>query len=153
MTFYIKSQTRARRLFSSTAFPKTAAVGVGTPTCAKQLGFDFTAGRQDISEHPFTTNFSSEDVRITTRIDESDFGNMTWSTIHEVGHALYEQGLPSGEYGLPLGEYASLGIHEFAVSACGRIVLDEEMLFGNIITQSCSSTFHSSLITFRRNSF
>jgi carboxypeptidase Taq len=79
---------------------------------AKQLGFDFTAGRQDISEHPFTTNFNSRDVRITTRIDENDFANMTWSTIHEVGHALYEQGLPAEEYGLPLGEYASLGIHE-----------------------------------------
>lgn len=79
---------------------------------AKQLGFDFEAGRQDISEHPFTTNFSSRDVRITTRIDENDFANMTWSTIHEVGHALYEQGLPVEHYGLPLGEFASLGIHE-----------------------------------------
>lgn len=79
---------------------------------AGQLGFDFQAGRQDISEHPFTTNFSSEDVRITTRIDENDFANMTWSTIHEVGHALYEQGLPVEQYGLPLGEYASLSIHE-----------------------------------------
>lgn len=79
---------------------------------AKELGFDFEAGRQDLSEHPFTTNFSSQDVRITTRIDEHDFANMTWSTIHEVGHALYEQGLPAEEYGLPLGEYTSLGIHE-----------------------------------------
>jgi carboxypeptidase Taq len=79
---------------------------------AKQLGFDFEAGRQDISEHPFTTNFSSQDVRITTRIDEHDFANMTFSTIHEVGHALYEQGLPAEQYGFPLGEYASLGIHE-----------------------------------------
>ncbi len=79
---------------------------------ARRLGFDFDAGRQDISEHPFSTNFNSNDVRITTRIDENDFGNMTWSTIHEVGHALYEQGLPAGEYGLPSGEYASLSIHE-----------------------------------------
>ncbi len=79
---------------------------------AKQLGFDFNAGRQDISEHPFTTNFSSHDVRITTRIDEYDVANVTWSTIHEVGHALYEQGLPEAAYGLPLGEYASLSIHE-----------------------------------------
>jgi carboxypeptidase Taq len=79
---------------------------------AKELGFDFNAGRQDISEHPFTINFSSQDVRITTRIDENDFANMTWSTIHEVGHALYEQGLPVEEYGLPSGEYASLSIHE-----------------------------------------
>lgn len=76
------------------------------------MGFDFSAGRQDISEHPFTTNFNSRDVRITTRIDEHDFANMTWSCIHEGGHALYEQGLPAAEYGLPLGEAASLAIHE-----------------------------------------
>ena len=79
---------------------------------AKNLGFDFEAGRQDISEHPFTTNFNSRDVRITTRIDENDFSNMMWSTIHEVGHGLYEQGLPDSHYGLPSGEYASLSIHE-----------------------------------------
>ena len=78
----------------------------------RQLGFDFDAGRQDLSEHPFTTNFNNRDVRITTRIDEHDFRNMTWSCIHETGHALYEQGLPSEYYGLPLGEYASLSIHE-----------------------------------------
>ncbi len=78
----------------------------------RQMGFDFEAGRQDLSEHPFTTNFSSQDVRITTRVDEQDFNNMTWSCIHETGHALYEQGLPADQYGLPLGEYASLSIHE-----------------------------------------
>ena len=78
----------------------------------KQLGFDFEAGRQDISEHPFTTSFNKNDVRITTRIDENDFSNMLWSCIHETGHALYEQGLPESEYGLPLGEYTSLSIHE-----------------------------------------
>ncbi len=78
----------------------------------KQLGFDFEAGRQDISEHPFTTSFNKNDVRITTRIDENDFSNMLWSCIHETGHALYEQGLPESEYGLPSGEYTSLSIHE-----------------------------------------
>ena len=78
----------------------------------KQLGFDFDGGRQDIAEHPFTTNFSSQDVRLTTRIDENDFSNMTWSCIHECGHGLYEQGLPATGYGLPLGEYTSLSIHE-----------------------------------------
>ena len=78
----------------------------------KQIGYDFEAGRQDISEHPFTTNFNNADVRVTTRIDENDFGSMLWSCIHEGGHALYEQGLPGEEYGLPLGEYCSLSIHE-----------------------------------------
>jgi carboxypeptidase Taq len=78
----------------------------------RDLGFDFDAGRQDLSAHPFTTSFNRNDVRITTRIQENDFNNMTWSCIHETGHALYEQGLPESEYGLPSGEYASLGIHE-----------------------------------------
>ncbi len=78
----------------------------------KKLGFDTAAGRQDVSEHPFTTSFSARDVRITTRLDEHDLANMLWSCIHETGHALYEQGLPDDDYGLPSGEYASLSIHE-----------------------------------------
>lgn len=78
----------------------------------KQMGYDFDAGRQDISSHPFTTNFSSQDVRVTTRINEQDLNEMIWSCIHEGGHALYEQGLPAEEYGLPSSEYVSLGIHE-----------------------------------------
>lgn len=78
----------------------------------RRMHFDFEAGRQDISEHPFTINFNSNDVRVTTRIDENDFANMLWSCIHEGGHALYEQGLPLAEYGLPLSEYCSLSIHE-----------------------------------------
>lgn len=78
----------------------------------KEMNYDLEAGRQDIAEHPFSINFSARDVRITTRVDENDLGNMVWSTIHELGHALYEQGLPEDQYGLPLGEAASLSIHE-----------------------------------------
>jgi carboxypeptidase Taq len=78
----------------------------------RQLGYNFSHGRQDISTHPFTISFSPQDVRITTRIDEHDFSNMLWSCIHECGHALYEQGLPISQYGLPLGSAASLAIHE-----------------------------------------
>ena len=78
----------------------------------QQIGFDFEAGRQDMSVHPFTTSFNNQDVRVTTRVDENDFGNMTWSCMHEGGHALYEQGLPAEQYGLPLGEYCSLSVHE-----------------------------------------
>jgi len=78
----------------------------------KSLGYDFEAGRQDISEHPFSVSFNNQDVRITTRIDENDLAAMTWSCIHELGHALYEQGLPGDQYGLPGGEAASYSIHE-----------------------------------------
>lgn len=76
------------------------------------IGYDFKAGRQDISPHPFTINFSPEDVRITTRVDEQNIAQMIWSCIHEAGHALYEQGLPTEAYGAPIGRFSSLGIHE-----------------------------------------
>lgn len=78
----------------------------------KQMHFDFNAGRQDISAHPFTTSFNVKDVRLTTRIAEDNLKSMIWSCIHEGGHGLYEQGLPESEYGLPSGEAISLGIHE-----------------------------------------
>ena len=76
------------------------------------MGYDFAAGRQDLSPHPFTTTFGPGDIRVTTRAEENNFANMCWSSIHEGGHALYEQGLPAKAYGLPLGKAASLGIHE-----------------------------------------
>ncbi len=92
-------------------FPKDKQWEVGL-AFLKKINYDFTAGRQDISEHPFTINFGSTDVRVTTRVDENDFANMLWSCLHEGGHALYEQGLPDEAYGLPLGSYCSLSIHE-----------------------------------------
>jgi carboxypeptidase Taq len=78
----------------------------------KAIGYDFDAGRQDYSEHPFTTSFASTDVRVTTRVNEEDLASLLWSSIHEGGHALYEQGLPETQYGMPLGSPASLSIHE-----------------------------------------
>jgi carboxypeptidase Taq len=78
----------------------------------KKMEYDFDSGRQDLSAHPFSTHFSPEDTRVTTRIDEDNLSEMIWSCIHEGGHALYEQGILSENYGLPLGETISLGIHE-----------------------------------------
>ena len=92
-------------------FPKQQQWDFGLEVL-KKMGFDFEAGRQDYSEHPFTTSFSSTDVRITTRVDEDNYASMLWSCIHEGGHGLYEQGLPAEQYGLPLGSPVSLGIHE-----------------------------------------
>lgn len=107
----IKNKPQVDNSFLHQHFDKDAQWSFGLELL-KQMGFDFEAGRQDISVHPFTTSFNNQDVRLTTRIDENDFGNMTWSCIHEGGHGLYEQGLPAECYGLPLGEYASLSIHE-----------------------------------------
>jgi carboxypeptidase Taq len=77
-----------------------------------QMGYNFKSGRQDLSTHPFTTTFSSKDVRVTTRVNENDLSEILWSSIHEGGHALYEQGLLDDNYGLPAGSYLSLGLHE-----------------------------------------
>jgi carboxypeptidase Taq len=107
----IRRQQQVDDSFLHRHYPKQQQWDFGMELIRK-LGFDFEAGRQDISEHPFTTSFSRNDVRITTRIDENDFSHMTWSCIHETGHALYEQGLREEYYGLPLGEYASLSMHE-----------------------------------------
>ena len=76
------------------------------------MGYDFDSGRQDISVHPFSSHFSPQDARVTTRIDENNLSEMIWSCIHEGGHALYEQGILSENYGTPLGNSVSLGIHE-----------------------------------------
>jgi carboxypeptidase Taq len=76
------------------------------------MGYDFDSGRQDISAHPFSSHFSPQDARVTTRIDENNLSEMIWSCIHEGGHALYEQGILSENYGTPLGNSVSLGIHE-----------------------------------------
>ena len=79
---------------------------------ASALGFDFERGRLDRSAHPFTSGTHPDDVRITTRYAESDLFDALYSTIHEVGHGLYEQGLPRERIALPTGRAVSLGIHE-----------------------------------------
>ncbi len=76
------------------------------------LGYDFDRGRQDVSAHPFTTSFSVDDVRITTRYDEEYLPSAFFSMIHEGGHALYEQGIDPALDRTPLADGASLGVHE-----------------------------------------
>jgi len=79
---------------------------------ARRIGYDFARGREDKTLHPFTTKFSIGDVRITTRVKEDDLGEALFGTIHEAGHALYEQGIRPDFEGTPLGEGTSAGVHE-----------------------------------------
>lgn len=76
------------------------------------MGFDFEAGRQDYSAHPFTTSFAPTDVRITTRISENDLRSGFFGAIHEGGHALYELGIDPDLARTPLASSPSLGMHE-----------------------------------------
>ncbi|MBI3043539.1 MAG: carboxypeptidase M32 [Betaproteobacteria bacterium] len=75
------------------------------------LGFDFSAGRLDESAHPFSGGVP-EDVRLTTRYNEDDFARSLLGTIHETGHARYEQNLPRDWLGQPVGTARSYGVHE-----------------------------------------
>lgn len=77
-----------------------------------RIGFDFNHGRQDIAVHPFCTSFSSLDVRITTRFDENYLPGSVFASMHEAGHAMYEQGFPREFLGTMLADGASLGFHE-----------------------------------------
>jgi carboxypeptidase Taq len=79
---------------------------------AKSLGYDFSRGRIDLSAHPFSETIHLGDSRITTRIDESELAASVFATLHETGHALYEQGLPEELSGTPLGGFCSMSVHE-----------------------------------------
>lgn len=78
----------------------------------RDFGYDFTRGRQDRTHHPFETRFGAGDVRITTRFRPDDLGDALFSTMHEAGHALYEQGVRADYDSTPLGRGASSGVHE-----------------------------------------
>lgn len=78
----------------------------------KEIGYDTTKGRLDISVHPFSIASHPTDSRITTRINPNFILSNVSGVLHEAGHGLYEMGLPVEEYGTPLGEPISLGMHE-----------------------------------------
>lgn len=76
------------------------------------IGFDFEGGRLDVAHHPFCTDFGQGDVRLTTRYYENDPLSALYSSMHEAGHGLYEQGFDPQWAGTPLAQAAGLGIHE-----------------------------------------
>ena len=78
----------------------------------KLMNYDFDAGRLDVAAHPFTIKINPGDVRITTRYQEKDIRDSFFSTIHEGGHALYEQGISVKYADTPLYDGASMGVHE-----------------------------------------
>ena len=79
---------------------------------SQEIGFDYNRGRLDESAHPFSSGLGPDDIRITTRYNEQSFEESLFGTLHEAGHAMYEQGLRADQYGLASGKYCSLGIHE-----------------------------------------
>jgi carboxypeptidase Taq len=92
-------------------FAETQQLAFGREV-VKRLGYDFERGRQDKTRHPFCTTFSLGDVRITTRVKENDLDDALFSTIHEAGHAMYEQGIRAELEGTLLAHGTSSGVHE-----------------------------------------
>ena len=93
------------------SFAEAAQFGLSL-SIAKQMGYDLERGRLDKTPHPFCTRFSAGDVRITTRVRENHIGDALFSTLHEAGHAMYEQGVDAAYEGTPLGRGILSGIHE-----------------------------------------
>ncbi|GIM46691.1 carboxypeptidase M32 [Collibacillus ludicampi] len=78
----------------------------------EKMGYDFQAGRLDETVHPFEITLNQGDVRVTTKFDPHDLRSALFSTIHEGGHALYEQNVSPELAGTPLSSGTSMGIHE-----------------------------------------
>jgi carboxypeptidase Taq len=97
----------------------------------RDMGFDFRYGRLDRAVHPFTVGFSPHDVRLTTRIRPTRFQSGLFGTIHEGGHALYEQAIHIEIDRTPLFEGASFGIHE-----------SQSRLWENIVARSRAFWVH-----------
>lgn len=92
-------------------FPEEQQLAFGN-TIALKFGYDTARGRQDKTHHPFMTKFSLGDVRITTRVDPHFLGEALFSTLHETGHALYEQNIDPRYEATPLADGSSFGVHE-----------------------------------------
>jgi carboxypeptidase Taq len=92
-------------------FPMEAQRQLGHYVAA-EIGFDWQGGRLDRSAHPFCTGIANRDVRLTWRGQEQDLRQALMGVLHEMGHGLYDQGLPMEWEGTPLGEAASTGVHE-----------------------------------------
>lgn len=92
-------------------FDSTEQIAFGR-SVLEAMGYDFTSGRMDQTEHPFCIGLHPGDVRVTYKLKPEDISELIWGLIHEGGHALYEQGLPADQFGLASGTAASLAIHE-----------------------------------------
>ena len=119
---------------------------------AGAFGYDWSRGRLDLAVHPFSSG-SFDDVRITTRVAENDPFNCFYSTIHEVGHAVYEQNIDRKHGLTPVGSGASMGVHESqsrifenqigrSRAFTGHLYKRMNAVFGDIGIESAESFYH-----------
>jgi len=107
----LASRPQVDAAFLHLHFPEKSQWDFGVEVMSR-MGFDWNRGRQDHSVHPFTSSLGFGDVRVTTRIDENSLPVGLFGSIHECGHALYEQGFAPGLARTPLADGASMAFHE-----------------------------------------
>lgn len=107
----IASRPAPKDEFLYVEYPEKAQWDFGVDVITR-FGYDWNRGRQDKSVHPFTQSLGYNDVRITTRVNPRRMATALFGTMHECGHALYEQGFNPAYRRLPLGSAASLAVHE-----------------------------------------
>jgi carboxypeptidase Taq len=110
----------------------------------KRLGYDLEHGRQDLSTHPFSSGFGPDDVRITTRVSRDFFNECLFGSIHESGHAMYEQGMGRDIARTPLYGGASPGVHE-SQSRLWENLVSRSRAFWQHFYPSLKSVFPESL--------
>lgn len=144
-----KKRPNSKLVHSSFPVAEQRTLGV---EASKQIGFDFERGRIDVTHHPFCTELGPDDVRITTRYDDSFFNMSFFGTLHEAGHGIYEQGLRGDQYGLPTGKYCSLGIHE-SQSRLWENLVGRSRGFWSYFYGQTQSLFSSALADVSENDF
>src|SRR5688572_19625125 len=107
----ITSRKQVKDDFLHKKYNEKKLIDFGVDVITK-FGYDWSRGRQDKAPHPFETTFSVNDVRITTRYEKENPLAMLFSTMHEAGHALYEQGINPAYERTPLAGGTSLAVHE-----------------------------------------
>ena len=107
----IAAKPQVEDVFLHQSFDETRQWSFGEEVITS-FGYDWKRGRQDKAAHPFTTGFGINDVRITTRVDPNFLNTMLFSSTHECGHALYDQGMAQELDRTGLDNGASLAVHE-----------------------------------------
>jgi len=132
-------------------YPETQQLDFGM-VVAKKFGYDLNRGRQDKTHHPFMTKFSLGDVRITTRSKEDSLGEALFCTMHETGHALYEQGINMDFEGTPLARGTSAGVHE-SQSRLWENIVGRSKGFWNCFYPQLQKTFSEQLLPVSADEF
>ena len=136
-----KKQVKDDFLFKKYNEKKLVDFGVDVVT---KYGYDWSRGRQDKAPHPFETTFSVNDVRITTRYEDDNPLATLFSTMHEAGHAMYEQGINPGYERSPLSGGTSLAVHE-SQSRMWENLVGRSMAFWEHFYPALKKTFPSQL--------